>query len=42
MTSIQDKVPVDHPAFAEHEKDVRARIARLMAAGGTRSPMSLA
>jgi len=38
---FQDKVPVDHPAFAEHEKDVRDRIARLMAAGGTRSPMSL-
>lgn len=36
-----DKVPVDHPAFAQHEQDVRGRIDRLMGAGGTRSPMSL-
>ncbi len=36
-----DKVPVDHPSFAEHEGDARDRISRLMSIQGKRTPMSL-
>lgn len=38
---FQDKINTDHPAFAEHETDVRGRIDRLMGIGGSQSPLAL-
>ncbi|MCH2135852.1 MAG: fumarate reductase/succinate dehydrogenase flavoprotein subunit [Phycisphaerales bacterium] len=38
---FRDKVSTDHPAFSQHEQDVRERIGRLMGIGGTQTPLSL-
>ena len=38
---FQDKVSTDHPAFAQHEAEVRDRIDRLMGIGGKQSPLAL-
>jgi succinate dehydrogenase / fumarate reductase flavoprotein subunit len=38
---FKDKVSTDHPAFAQHEAEVRDRITRLMNIGGTQTPLAL-
>ena len=38
---FKDKVTTDHPAFAQHEADVRGRIATLMGIGGKQTPLAL-
>jgi succinate dehydrogenase / fumarate reductase flavoprotein subunit len=38
---FKDKVTTDHPAFAQHEADVRSRIDTLMGIGGKQTPLAL-
>ena len=38
---FQDKIGTDHPAFAQHEAEVKDRISRLMGIGGTQTPLAL-